>query len=227
MNTHLIIFGRIPDMNIPAKTGLGKEIGDEMKARKIGHDLTLEMLEKISDEKFPKKFLKKYFCYGAPRLRSGTAEEDSVGNANLRSLREKFSEYIFFPQENSETKDVRGIHEAFQEIISGETEKFKIILVGTDIIGLTPEIIEDCFDALSHFDACIVPVEDLGYGLVGISRNIDIISDIKNFDSRTENYNLVQETEDLCTRKDISLFVHPTTCFDIDTKEDAERAGLL
>ena len=218
MTTHLIIFGRIPDMDIPAKTGLGKEIGDEMKARKIGHDLTLETLEKFSDTNFSRKFLKKYFCYGG---------EYSEGNANLSSLQEKFPEYTFFPQENSAQKDVRGIQEAFEKIISENSEPFKIILVGTDIIGLNSEIVEDCFDSLSYFDACIVPVEDLGYGLVGISKNIDIISDIKNFDSRTEGYNLVQETEDLCTRKNISLFVHPTTCFDIDTKADAERTGLL
>lgn len=235
---HLIVFGRIPDMNIPAKTRLGKEIGDEMKARKIGHDLTKKTLEKFSGEFSGVKNVKKYFCYGGvPQLRSGTTNEDSVEAITHRQLQEEFSDYIFFPQPDSDKKDVRGIHEAFQKIIleensvprlrSGSSEPFKIILVGTDIMGLTPEIIADCFDALSHFDACIVPVEDLGYGLVGISKNIDIISEITNFDSRTDGYNLVQETKELCTKKNISLFVHPQTCYDIDTEEDAKRAGLL
>ena len=223
MSQHLIIFGRIPDMSIPAKTGLGKEIDNEMKARKIGHDCTIKTCNDFS-EISPK--IQKYFCYGG----------ENCDKKIIEKFKKQFPTYIFFPQHNSAIKDVSGMQDAFEYVhnkqnnnhdknISDETHK--IILIGTDIIGLNTEIVLDCFEALYHFDSCIVPVEDLGYGAIGISKNIDIISEIKNFNSRTHGYNLIQETQELCTKKNISLFIHPQTCFDIDVKEDVMRAKFL
>lgn len=210
MSTHLIIFGRLPDLSIPAKTRLGKEIGDMEKARNIGHFLTENTLHQF--ETFPAE---KYFCYGGM---------DSVETRCIVSLQEKYSAYTFFPQ--PQEKDVRGIQEAFSHIFSIDPSAH-VVLMGTDIMGLDTNIVQNCFTALREYDACIVPVEDKGYGLVGVSKNIDIISDIKNFESRSEGYDLVQETKDICDKNRYSLFVHPETCFDIDTKDDALRAGLL
>lgn len=221
MTSSLIIFGRIPDMNIPAKTGLGKEINNEIAARKIGHDLTTQTLETCKNLPY-----KKYFCYGGEQY----LEQKTVLN-NFITLQNKYTNYQFFSQNNSEKSDVMGIQDAFNTILRNNNvannTPNKIIIIGTDIIGLDHTVIEECFYALETYDACIVPVEDKGYGLIGISKNIDIVSEIKNFNSRTKGYNLVQETKELCRAKNISLFVNPKTCFDIDTQYDAKRANLL
>ena len=154
-----------------------------------------------------------------PSLRLRSETEDLV-----QKLEQNYTAYTFFAQ--PEGKDVRGIQEAFTHIFATDPQAH-IVLIGTDIMELDTTIVQNCFTALREYDACIVPVEDNGYGLIGVCKNIDIISGIKNFESRSEGYNLVQETKELCEKNNYSLFVHPHSCFDIDTKEDAVRAGLL
>lgn len=205
---HLVVFGRLPHSSLPAKTRLGKEIDDEKKARDIGHSLTRNTLNHFKNYDG-----EKYFCYGG-----------SIPKTDFEEIKNQFFQYHFFSQ--SKGKDVRGIQEAFEYIFEKD-KNAHILLVGTDIIGLDTDIIQTCFSALQEYDACIVPVEDNGYGLVGVSKNIDIISEIKNFQSRSEGYHLVQETKNLCFKKNISLYIHSNICFDIDTYSDALRAGLL
>lgn len=201
MENTLIIFGRLPLDHLPAKTRLGKEMNDEFVARKIGHDLTVSTLTKYRDIR-----CEKIFCYGG----EAQTEEEFL------ACTKKFSEYTFIAQEKN--KDVRGLKEAFER-----SPGKRKICIGTDIIGITTEDIEDGFEILHHADIMIVPLEDKGYGLVGMSGNFDIFTDIKNFNSHTDGYDLIRETEVLCEKKNISLFISPKICFDIDTLEDYER----
>lgn len=201
MNNTLIVFGRLPFDHISAKTRLGKEMNNASKARSIGHSLTLQTLKNFSHLSCTK-----IFCYGG----------EEKNNTQLQNFQEKFSSYQCIRQ--AKNKDVRAMKEAFENT-SGERK----ILIGTDIIGITPEDIKDCFEILHHYDVVIIPLEDKGYGLVGMSGNFDIFTEIQNFESRTQGYNLIQETQILCEQKNFSLFIFPKIYFDIDTLEEYER----
>lgn len=45
----------------------------------------------------------------------------------------------------------------------------RVVVVGTDIVGLTPEVLARSFQELRDHDAVLAPVPDGGYGLVGLA----------------------------------------------------------
>ena len=71
----------------------------------------------------------------------------------------------------------------------------------------------DLFETLQYFDISIQPMEDNGYGAIGMSKMADVFSDIKNFSSHSSGYNLAQETEELCTKqKTLTLLCIQKNC---------------
>jgi rSAM/selenodomain-associated transferase 1 len=49
-------------------------------------------------------------------------------------------------------------------------EHYKAVIIGSDCIELTPDIIEDAFNKLNEFDIVIGPAKDGGYYLLGLKK---------------------------------------------------------
>lgn len=207
----IIVFGRIPLARIPAKTRLGAQLGNTQLAREMGHFLTRKTLSDFSAKHFSDFRGKRYFCFGG---------EEYIGDEEREDIISEFSEWNFFPQEQG--KDVRGMKDAFEHVFSQGHDR--VVLIGTDIVGLDGERLLSLLESLRHFDVCLQPLEDDGYGAIGMRRCVDLFSTIENFTSHSEGYHLIRETEQLCTRQQCSLFVHPDVLFDIDHRADVETS---
>ncbi|MFT4660111.1 MAG: rSAM/selenodomain-associated transferase 1 [Patiriisocius sp.] len=55
----------------------------------------------------------------------------------------------------------------------------KVILIGSDCITITPEIIAEAFERLDNNDVVIGPAEDGGYYLIGMKRSCDTLFENK------------------------------------------------
>jgi len=86
----------------------------------------------------------------------------------------------------------------------------RVVLTGSDIIGLTPEIIEQAFAGLDNSDVVLGPAKDGGYYLVGMNRlyvglfrDIDwgtekvLSQTIKNVQSLKLSHSILPELSDL------------------------------
>lgn len=94
----------------------------------------------------------------------------------------------------------------------------QIILIGTDIPDLTPEIIKQGFSLLNDHDCVIGPAGDGGYYLIGL-RVLDqqVFSGISWGTSE-----VLSQTIDRLRKHGFSFSLLPVLC-DIDNKEDAMR----
>jgi rSAM/selenodomain-associated transferase 1/rSAM/selenodomain-associated transferase 2 len=70
----------------------------------------------------------------------------------------------------------RRMHMAMKSAFDGGAHR--VVLVGTDIPGLTPEILEQAFDALNEKDLVLGPSIDGGYWLVGMTRPENVFDGI-------------------------------------------------
>lgn len=96
----------------------------------------------------------------------------------------------------------------------------RVVLVGTDIPGLTPEHVEKAFDALRESDVVLGPSTDGGYWLIGMKRPLDLFTHISWSTRR-----VLEETQSRA--KDHGVKVHLLdTLRDIDTFEDLRQSGL-
>jgi hypothetical protein len=99
----------------------------------------------------------------------------------------------------------------------------RVVLIGTDCPGITPEIMDDAYKALSsETDLVLGPATDGGYYLIGMCRHIpDLFRDIP---WSTET--VLQETRKVAER--LNLAVHRvTTLDDIDRPEDLAVLGQI
>ena len=91
------------------------------------------------------------------------------------------------------------------------------VLLGTDIPGLTVEILENAFDALQENDVVLGPSTDGGYWLIGMKRPIDLFQKIEWGRSRVLKQTLTQA-------KRLGLrYVVLKSLSDVDTPEDVMR----
>lgn len=98
----------------------------------------------------------------------------------------------------------------------------KTCLVGTDIYGLTDEILNEAFRQLDHVDVVIGPTYDGGYYLIGMKKNHNSLFYNKNWGNDT----VYQATIDQLQREKISYSILPRLK-DIDRPEDLEGTDLL
>jgi rSAM/selenodomain-associated transferase 2/rSAM/selenodomain-associated transferase 1 len=97
-----------------------------------------------------------------------------------------------------------------------------VVLVGTDIPGMSADAVARAFDALVEHDLVLGPSTDGGYWLVGIRRPLDIFGDMAWGTAR-----VLDQT--LSTARRLNLKVHLLDPqIDIDTPEDWRQAfGLF
>jgi len=83
-----------------------------------------------------------------------------------REIREWLPAACYFAQQG---EDLGGrLHSAFQRAFDQGAET--ALALGSDTLGLKPELISKAFDELENYDVVLGPAKDGGYYLIGLSR---------------------------------------------------------
>lgn len=118
-----------------------------------------------------------------------------------------------YPQRGA-TLGERMQHALFQQL----SHHRKVILIGSDIVGLTPKLIDRAYKALDTHDIVITPTLDGGYGLIGMRKPCDVFSGMR-FSQDDVARNTVK-----CARERGYSITMEGTLLDVDTLDDALRA---
>lgn len=105
-------------------------------------------------------------------------------------------------------------HALFQQL----SHHRNVILIGSDIVGLTPKLIDRAYKALETHDIVITPTLDGGYGLIGMRKPCDVFSGMR-FSQDDVARNTVK-----CARERGYSITMEGTLLDVDTFDDALRA---
>jgi rSAM/selenodomain-associated transferase 1 len=106
--------------------------------------------------------------------------------------------------------------------INGQKNGFeKIILIGSDLPNISPEIIQKGFDELEKNEVVFGPAEDGGYYLVGMNKPHFCIFENKKWSTES----LLEVTLSELKEKEVS-FSLLETLNDIDTIEDLEKSSI-
>ncbi|MBP1839211.1 TIGR04282 family arsenosugar biosynthesis glycosyltransferase [Formosa algae] len=138
----LIIFARNPELG-KCKTRLAKTIGDE-NALDIYRTL-LQHTAKISENVKADRFV-----FYSEHIHKNDTWDDN-------NFRKKL-------QQGDDLGE--RMHNAFSELFQNNYQK--VIIIGSDLLDLTTEMINDAFDELEHHDTVIGPAKDGGYYLLGM-----------------------------------------------------------
>lgn len=117
-------------------------------------------------------------------------------------------------QQHGATLGERMQHALFQQL----SHHRKVILIGSDIVGLTPKLIDRAYKALDTHDIVITPTLDGGYGLIGMRKPCDVFSDM-----RFSQDDVAQNTVKFARERGYSITMEGTL-LDVDTLDDALRA---
>lgn len=140
----VLIFTRNPELG-KAKTRLAKKVGDEtaLEIYKFLLDKTKEVTTNLTCDKA---------VYYSVKIR----DNDIWNKENYQKHKQK-----------GEDLGIR-MQNAFQNSFNENYEK--VIIIGSDLYDLTPEIIENAFTKLNTNDVVIGPAEDGGYYLLGMKK---------------------------------------------------------
>lgn len=106
---------------------------------------------------------------------------------------------------------------AFSEVLADHSAA---ILIGSDVPGITPDLLGDALDALRNHDFVIGPAEDGGYYLIGMHTNEPSLFTDMTWSTASVYSETINRMEKL--RK--SIF-HLPVLSDIDREEDWEKLG--
>ncbi len=192
-STAILLFIKAP-IKGQVKTRLATALGDDA-ALKLYRNFVLDILDMLDRVGHP--FI---ICYSPPDARSAVVEW-------LGDHRE------YLAQEGHDLGE--RMANAFQVLFSQGISR--IVLVGSDLPDLTPEIFEEAFDALQTNDAVIGPAADGGYYLIGFQKNTFLPEVFRNIPWGT---NTVQE-QTLRIFQHAGHQVHTLPQWrDVDTVED-------
>ena len=97
----------------------------------------------------------------------------------------------------------------------------KIILIGSDLPDISPEIIEESFSVLDQTDVVFGPAEDGGYYLVGMNKPNNFIFENKPWSESKLLKETLEELEEQKTNYSLLKMLN-----DIDTVEDLKRSTI-
>jgi rSAM/selenodomain-associated transferase 1 len=186
----LLIFTRNPELG-KVKTRLAKTIGDE-KALKIYHfllDKTKQVTQQIQAEKRVY-----YDCF---------IVENDLWNSQT------FQKFI---QKGTDLGS--RMQHAFSEAFQSGFEK--VIIIGSDLYDLTPEIISTAFQQLDKNDVVIGPAIDGGYYLLGMRVLQEHIFENKDWGTSSVRNKTIEDLKD----KKVFLLEELN---DVDVFEDIEH----
>lgn len=187
----LIIFTRNPKLGM-CKTRLAKTIGDEAALNIYKHLLshTAAISANVKADK--------YVFY------SETIKKDDLWNTDVFRKKLQYGNDLGTRMEN-----------AFTELFQLDYEK--IIIIGSDVLDLTTNDIDDAFQKLNTHDFVLGPAKDGGYYLLGMNtlhtslfKNKDwgtstVLKDTLD-DIQNSNFNLLEERNDIDTFDDIKPY---------------------
>lgn len=204
----LLIFIKNPRKGT-VKTRLAKTVGDEkayqVYLKLLKHTLSVAAKVKAERQIWYSSFIEEVDGFG---------EEPSD-----RSKRSDGSD-IQFKKKLQRGGDLgERMANAFKQGFEDELEK--IIIIGSDCPGITPQIIEEGFEKLEQNDVVIGPSEDGGYYLIGSNTFIPEIFD--GIPWSTEN--VYSETINLLQKKNLH-YSTLLTLNDIDTEADLRNSGF-
>lgn len=119
-----------------------------------------------------------------------------------------------FIQGAKEKQYGEGLGERMKHAVFDHLDEGPVLLIGSDLIGLKKEHLEEAFRMLQDFDVVFSPTEDGGYGLVGMKRREDVFTGITY--SRSD---VLKNTLRLCEQKGLSYHLLPEIR-DVDTLQD-------
>lgn len=183
----LIIFTRNPELG-KCKTRLARVIGDDaaLDIYRLLLKHTAEVTRQVDADKY---------VFYTEQIVVSDIWDDSIFHKKIQrgdDLGEK-------------------MNNAFMDVFNNEYEK--VMIVGSDLFDLTPQIIEDAFRQLQTHDIVIGPSEDGGYYLLGMKTLHSGIFQDKEWGSDT----VLAETLECC--KHLKTAKLPELN-DIDTYED-------
>jgi rSAM/selenodomain-associated transferase 1 len=143
----VILFIRLPEKG-RVKSRLARHVG-ENTALRLYENMVLDVVDMLKKGGFLFKV-----CY-------------TPLDAREQMTRWLGQEHSYLPQ----TGDDLGVRmdQAFARVFSSDVNE--ALLIGSDIPGLTAEIIEEAFTSLRTNDAVIGPADDGGYYLIGFRKN--------------------------------------------------------
>lgn len=192
----VIIFARNPVLG-KVKTKLAREIGDE-GALQVYLKL-LEHTHKVADEVTADKQI--YYT-------------DSLDEFGLL-------DYFKFTKKLQEGEDLgERMHNAMK---CGFDEGYRrIVIIGSDCMELSPEVIEDAFVALTSNDCVMGPATDGGYYLIGLRIMQDFLFQDKPWGSSDVLLDTLLDLQNA----GMNYYLLPTLN-DIDSKKDLDRLPNL
>lgn len=191
----LLIFVKNPEKG-KVKTRLARTVGDQ-KAYKTYLkllDFTIDTTSRVNAKKqiWYSSFVDEADGFGGPGFKKKLQQGKNLGERMLSAFRE-------------------GFEDDFQ----------KIVIIGSDCPGISPEIIEDAFAKLDQNDVVIGPSEDGGYYLLGLKQLIPGI--FEDISWSTES--VFSETVVVLKNHDLTYKVL-TVLNDIDTEEDLRNSDF-
>ena len=155
----LIIFTRNPELG-KCKTRLAKSIGDH-EALKV-YKYLLQHTANVAKNVRAKRFV----------FYSENIQKDDIWDES------------YFQKELQNGNDLgERMQNAFEFLFSQNYKK--VLIIGSDLLDLTTEIIENAFNQLQHNHAVIGPAEDGGYYLLGLNEMDKKIFINKNWGTET------------------------------------------
>lgn len=134
--------------------------------------------------------------YGKSRLEAFLSEEERLDlsrqlileNYKILTLCEKDlilyytgdKKDLSFIQGEFKVQEGQGLGERMKRALYKELETSdKVILIGSDLYGVTTNLVQGAFEALEEKDFVISPTRDGGYGLIGLRKKADLFSGIQ------------------------------------------------
>ncbi|MCK9418734.1 MAG: TIGR04282 family arsenosugar biosynthesis glycosyltransferase [Nitrospirae bacterium] len=189
----VLLFVKLPEKG-RVKSRLALYIGEDAALR-LYENMVLDVIDMLTRGRFPFRI-----CFTPPEAR-----DQMTGWLG--------QERDYLPQTGNDLGE--RMEEAFVRVFSREVEE--VLLIGSDIPGLTSEVIEEAFTAFLTNDAVIGPADDGGYYLIGFRKESfepRIFHDMA-WSTRT----VFRETVERLHEASVTLHVLPELT-DVDTVED-------
>ena len=189
----VILFVRLPEKG-RVKSRLAQRMDEDLVLR-LYENMVLDTIDLLTKGRFPFRI-----CFTPPdahdRIREWLGEGDRA-----------------FPQAGDDLGD--RMENAFEHVFSEGVET--ALLIGSDIPGLTAEVMEEAFTALLKDEAVIGPASDGGYYLIGFKKGSfePVIFHDMVWSTRT----VFRETMDKLHNESLKVHVLPQLT-DVDTVED-------
>lgn len=150
----ILYFVKYPEPG-KVKTRLSKDIGDIRAA---------DLYRKVAERNLT------VLAEGDEPFHLVVAFDPSEKETAIRDWLRPFQITDYLPQKGERLGD--RLDQAFQYAFRGRSKGAhfqRVLALGSDTLGLSPEIINEAFDALESFDVVIGPARDGGYYLIGLS----------------------------------------------------------